>query len=247
MSTCTLQMQGRIAATPAAYTMTVDGVQVHSGPVQSDLPLGSNITLLTMQNITTPGNLLASITVTTGVITLGPVSVLGPVETPDGADLRSNIKTNNANPSWPSDGGPTLPGGTPQDPDWIGWYFYQLGKDDTHTFDINVPMLPTRYVAFVNQPISVTTGSSTTFSLNMPNIDPQKPLPATVNWRVVNGTTSDSDFEAVTGSVVFATANNSLTINTVAQASPNPAKTFGLEIIATGGNVIGKSTRINLV
>jgi len=245
MSTCTLQMQGRLAATPAAYTMTVDGVQVHSGPVQSDLPLGSNVTLLTMQNITTPGNLSASITVTSGVITFGPVSVLGPVQDPNGGDLRSNIKTNNANPPWPSDGGPTLPGGTPQDPIWTGWYFYQLGEEDTHTFDINVPAMP-RYVEFIDQPLSVTTDSSTTFSLNIPN--PKVPFPTTLNWRVVNGTTSDSDFGAVTGTVEFATANSSLTINTVAQASPNPAKTFGLEIVAPStGNVAGQSTKIDLV
>jgi len=247
-TTCILRVEGRIFASPSAYTMTVNGEQVHSGPVQSNLPLGSDITLLTIPNVTFPGNLSASITVTTGKMTLGPISVLGNVSMPFASlDLRTNVKIDNANPPWPSDGGPTLPEGTPQDPNWTGWWFYQLGQGDTASFNIVVPENARGgLVNFVNQPTSVTTGSSTTFSLNIPVPGPI-PFPKTATWRVVNGTTSDSDFEAVTGNVVFATANSSLTINTVAQASPNPAKTFGVELLTPTGNIAGQSTIMNLV
>jgi len=246
-TTCILRVEGRIFASPSAYTMTVNGQQVHSGPVQSDLPLGSDITLLTIPNVTSPGNLSASITVTTGKMTLGPISVLGNVSRPFASlDLRTNVKIDNADPPWPSDGGPTLPEGTPQDPNWTGWWFYQLGQGDTASFNIDVPTV-TPVVEFIDQPLSVTTGSSTTFSLNIPGPGPA-PFPRTATWRVVNGTTSDSDFEAVTGNVVFETVNSSLTINTVAQASPNPAKTFGLAIIKQStGNVVAESAIINLV
>jgi hypothetical protein len=53
-----------------------------------------------------------------------------------GLDVRSDIKINGQNPSWPDT--PPYPGDDPENPDWGGWFF-DTAPGSTVTFTITVP------------------------------------------------------------------------------------------------------------
>lgn len=51
-------------------------------------------------------------------------------------DVRADILINGSAPEWPATPVVPMPGGTPEDPDWYGWYF-ELGAGETITFNID--------------------------------------------------------------------------------------------------------------
>jgi hypothetical protein len=143
MSNVNLEMEGRVFATPSALTMLVDGVEIHSGQVGAGQPLDTEITLVNIENVVPESTLSASISVTSGVITAGPVWLLsGDLGSePCSLDVRSNILINGVAPEWPATPVEPMPGGTPENPQWTNWFF-ELGAGETITFNIEVPAAP---------------------------------------------------------------------------------------------------------
>jgi hypothetical protein len=127
-----LELKGRIFATPSALTMIVDGEEIHSGQVGSGQPLDTEIVLVEMSDVTPDSTLSVTISVTAGVITVG--QVLDRV----GHDIRTNILINGSLPLWPATPVDPMPGGSPGEPDWSGWFF-EIGAGETITFNLAVP------------------------------------------------------------------------------------------------------------
>jgi len=143
MSNVNLEMEGRVFATPSALTMIVDGVEIHSGQVGAGQPLDSQITLVNIPNVAPSSTLSITVSVTSGVITNGPVWQLsGNVGSdPCSLDLRTNVLINGIAPEWPATPVKPMPGGTPENPQWTNWFF-ELGAGETITFNVVVPDAP---------------------------------------------------------------------------------------------------------
>jgi len=140
MSNINLDFRGRVFATPSALTLIVDGVEVHSGQVGSGHPLDTEIDLVTMSNVAQGSTLSSTITVTSGVVTIGQVLEADDTQTISN-DLRTNILINGVAPEWPATPVEPMPGGTPENPNWTGWFF-ELGAGETITFNVVVPAEP---------------------------------------------------------------------------------------------------------
>jgi hypothetical protein len=137
-----LEFHGRVFATPSAITMVVDGAEVHSGQVGAGQPLDTDISLVNLANLAPGSTVSATVTVTSGVVSAGPIwEPLG--EDEYGPDLRvsSSILINGSPPEWPATPVEPMPGGTPEDPDWARWSF-ELGAGETITFNFVVPEPP---------------------------------------------------------------------------------------------------------
>lgn len=135
-----LELQGRVAATPSALTMIVDGTEVHSGQVGAGEPLDTQINLLNLSDI--PGNatLSTSISVTSGVVYVGPIWGLAgdPGTDPATSDLRTSILINGSAPEYPASPVVPMPGDDPNNPDWTNWFF-EIAAGETITFNIQTP------------------------------------------------------------------------------------------------------------
>jgi hypothetical protein len=152
-----LNFKGRVFATPSAVTILSNGVEIFSGQVGSGQPLDTEVDLYST-TITLPSTeqtLAISLSVTSGVITAGLVelyiddyaSATPPVApysypgtTPE-YDLRENILINGSLPEWPATTVEPMPKGTPENPDWDGWFF-ELAAGESTTFTVNIPALP---------------------------------------------------------------------------------------------------------
>lgn len=136
--------RGRVFATPSAITVLVDGNEVLSGQVGTGQPLDTETTFLEYNwgEPTPPGAVTpVSISVTSGVVSIGPWFVQAfPGQTTEfGPDVRQNILVNGALPEWPATPVTPMPGGTPENPDWYGWFF-ELGAGETITFNLVNPI-----------------------------------------------------------------------------------------------------------
>jgi hypothetical protein len=112
------------------------------------------------------------------------------------------------------------------------------GSTFTAVMHINSPAaLP--YIQFDSIPSTIQPGESGTFVTTIPNVSPDWPLPRTYGWRVVHITTTNADFQAVTGSVPYNTSTASFNITTVAHNPPQSSKTFRVEIygLITGNSL----------
>ncbi len=122
---------GRVLSTPAAMTLLVNGVEVHSGQVGTAMPLDTQIVLTSYDwaSDAKAGDTVAvNISVTTGVLTLGSVIMQ------EGAtDQRKNILINGQSPETPA----TPMGQNPED-EWAGWYF-EVSAGETITFNLEYP------------------------------------------------------------------------------------------------------------
>lgn len=145
MTTATrqLKIQGYLETETASAIIAINGVEVFNGVVgvghTGPMPPSEIVDLatFTFEGQTTPNQEIhVAITVTSGSAAFASLFVnrnsdpLGEPtwrypasETDDG---RTNILVNGVEPQWPSDGGPTVPGGTPENPIWIGWAFRLL-------------------------------------------------------------------------------------------------------------------------
>lgn len=138
MSNVTLDFTGRVFATPSALTLIVDGVEIHSGQVGSGQPLDTEIDLVTMSNAAPGSTLSCTITVTSGVVTIGQVLEATDDTQPISNDLRTNILINGVAPEWPATPVDPMPGGTSENPNWTGWFF-EIGAGETITFNVQTP------------------------------------------------------------------------------------------------------------
>jgi len=117
---------GRIFSTPAAVTALFNGEEVFSGQVGQGVPLDTetDILLFDWKNATDEATASMTITVTSGVISVG--SCLGDA----GIDMRKNILINGQPPEQPSsDVGFVLT------QDWAGWFF-EISAGETITFNL---------------------------------------------------------------------------------------------------------------
>jgi hypothetical protein len=133
-----IQFTGRTMATPSAMTVLFDGTEIFSGQVGSGIPLNTLVNLLTYEwaQATLGQNASITVSVTSGIVTIGSVG-WDPAELPP-ADSRisSTILINGLAPEWPAEGTqPRMPFGTPENPDWSYWEF-EIGAGETITFDI---------------------------------------------------------------------------------------------------------------
>lgn len=168
----TLTFNGRIFATPTAATVLIDGQEVLSGQIGAGQSLDTQFEFL---NVTSNGGAV-SITVTSGVMTVGSVGIqytpaawdsstayrVGGLVTSGGQiyvciqnspagtpvsntaywqtdtgfdpDGRESILINGQPPAWPATPVTPMPGGTPENPDWFGWYF-EVSAGETITFN----------------------------------------------------------------------------------------------------------------
>lgn len=128
-----VSFRGRVYATPSAVTILVEGTEVFSGQVGAGQPLDTLLSLATVPLAT--GNLAVSMSVTSGVVGVGPVvsNGLNGYE-----DTRNNdILVNGQAPEWPATPVNPMPGGTQQNPDWTGWLF-EVSAGETITFTVDV-------------------------------------------------------------------------------------------------------------
>ena len=146
-----LKIKGYLATETATATILINGVEAYNGPVadgQTGPMLPSNtvdLASFTFAGQSIPAEtIVVTVTMTSGSAAFGsmfvnrerdplaePVWLYPNSGTDDG---RTNISINGVAVQWPSDGGPTVPGGTPENPNWTGWTFI-LDEGDTLEFD----------------------------------------------------------------------------------------------------------------
>lgn len=137
--TTSVSFHGRVFATPSAATVIVDGNEVFNGQVGVGQPLDTEIvlasTILPSGNVSV--NVPVSVAVTSGVITVGQV-----LANDSGFDIRNNdILINGQAPEWPGTPLDLMPGGSPESPNWQGWFF-EVSAGETITFTIAVQKAP---------------------------------------------------------------------------------------------------------
>ena len=250
-------------STPASITATIDGVVVFSGPISTlDQPLpvlpepAANVALPTLFTWTNTlyfsGTQSYSIAVTGSPLLLGStladhfiandVSQFGIFYSydDDGAlvgDPLANVVIDGVALTRGPDNA-ALPG------QWQ--WLVPAGSTLTAVMNINpAPGLP--YIQFDSIPSPIQPGDSGTFVTTIPNVNPDRPLPRTFGWRVVHITTTNADFQAVTGSVPFNTSTASFNITTVAHDPPQSSKTFRIEMYGlTTGDALSISDIVTI-
>ena len=133
----------RREADPTAATIIVDGTQIFSGVVGAGTTIGETFETDPLPVSLNPGQTASmSIAITSGILKCGGVYS----DADDYPDFRVNNSEliNGAPPEWPASPVDPMPGGTPENPDWNGWY-QELGAGETFTCNITVP-LPARSV-----------------------------------------------------------------------------------------------------
>jgi hypothetical protein len=124
---------GRVLSTPAAVTLLVNGVEVHSGQVGAGMPLDSQLVLASYEwasNAKAGDTVTVNMSVTTGVLTVGSVIM------ENGAtDQRKNILINGQPPEEPA----SSVGQVPAD-NWAGWFF-EVSAGETITFNLEYPAI----------------------------------------------------------------------------------------------------------
>jgi len=248
--------------TPASITATINGTVVFSGPVSTlDIPIpirpdpssGADPTIFTWTNsLDFTGTQTYSIAVTGSPLVLSftgadhcfpnDSALFGTFYTQEingvaVADPLTNVAIDGIVQTRGPDNG-TLPG------QWQ--WLIPAGSTLTAVLNIN-PAVPLYYIQFDSIPSNIQPGQSGTFVMNIPSVDPDRPLPHTYGWRVVNGTTTNADFQAVSGSLTFNTPTASFNITTVAHDPPQSPKIFTTEIYGLiQGNTLSTSNIVTI-
>lgn len=140
MATRDLTITGTMVTELADAIISINGTQSYSGPIGvgvTPVPPGTvgpadNLIIagFTQEDINVTEAITVTVTVVSGAISVGRMSVnIQEGRFYPDIDFRSNITINGLAPTWPTDGGPTVPKGTPENPDWTGWCF-QLDVGD---------------------------------------------------------------------------------------------------------------------
>jgi hypothetical protein len=128
-----------------------------------------------------------------------------------------------------------------------GQWQWLIPAGSTFTATLNVDAGTSPYIQFDSIPVTIQPGSSGTFVTSIPSVNPAYPLPQSYGWRVVNITTTNADFQAVTGSITYNTPNASFNVATVAPNPLEPSKVFRVEIYGlTSGNIIAISELVTI-
>lgn len=134
---------------------------------------------------------------------------------------------------------------SPYRPEEPGQWWWQIPGGSVFTAVLHVAQ-PTRpFMVFDQIPGAISAGSSGQFEMSI-TTDRPIDFPQTYVWRVVNGTTTDDDFVAVSGNVVFETANAAFEIGTVSHAGPSVSKDFRVEIQNLEGNALISSRSVTI-
>ena len=250
-------------STPASITATIDGTVVYSGPISTlDAPVPSRPytattglpAIFTWTNtVEFSGTQSYSIAVTGSPLlldftaadyssisnvttfstfytyTTGGVSVADPFTN---VAIDGVVQTRGPDDS-------VLPG------QWQ--WLIPAGSTFTATLNVDAGLVLSPYIQFDSIPVTIQPGSSGTFVTSIPSVNPAYPLPQTYGWRVVNISTTNADFQTVTGSITYNTPNASFNIATVAPNPLEPSKVFRVEIYGlTSGNVLSTSDFVTI-
>ena len=260
MTTRIFQQHARgYGAAPTNITVTLDGQEIFSGPIlteNSPLPVlpdpDINITneIFTWEKDSTfSGTMELAITVSGSPLLLADTLANYPTNSPEYADqfvgfysyVDGGTEYSDPFTNEQIDG---IPVSRIADPALSGQWWWKImpGSVFTATININASVQP--YVVFDSVPGSISAGSIGEFSVSMPSVSPEFPLPRTLVWQVQNGTTVDSDFVALSGNVEFVTANSAFSISTAGGATPG---NFSVQIRNQSGNLISTSEKVNIV
>ena len=140
----------------------------------------------------------------------------------------------------------------PFQPSEPGQWWWRIPAGSTFSANLHIIACvaqPAPYIEFDSVPTTIQAGTSGTFTLTIPNVDPDFPLPQTYGWKIQNLLpTTPADFQEFSGTVSFNTSTASFTIDTVAQPPAPMAKTFRAEIYRlTPGNTIVTSSLVTIV
>ena len=91
-------------------------------------------------------------------------------------------------------------------------------------------------------PNPVTEGNAVTINFGTTNV----PTGSTLTWNVINGTTTNADFAAVTGIVNSGFGSGSFTVTTVTGDGSESAQTFQVQLLGTASQQIGISASITI-
>lgn len=132
------------------------------------------------------------------------------------------------------------------DPAYPGQWWVVIPGGSTFSGTLNVNAAQPNIVVFESVPETINPGASGTFSLSIPNtFTPQ--YPRVFEWRIINLTSSNDDFQQANGSVTFDTDASSLQITTIAYDPPQAAKMFQVEILRPAPNDSLSVSRSNIV
>ena len=108
--------------------------------------------------------------------------------------------------------------------------------------DTSTAPVPTYF--FNGQPTSINEGTATTFVVGTTNV----PNSTTLYWTIVNGTTSNADFSAVSGSFSISSNAGSFAITPLADVTTEGSETFTINIRtgSAAGPVVATSTTVTI-
>lgn len=124
-------------AIPTAITILINGNQVFSGQVGGAVTPGTKFDLdpISIPIANVGDTVSCSVACTSGIFRFGPVYATNYYTTSGSCfeDMRmADILINGVPPEWPATPVDPMPGGTPENPNWDGW-FHELGAGETAT------------------------------------------------------------------------------------------------------------------
>jgi hypothetical protein len=147
-----LQLKGQVCS-QSSINIFIDDVQIFSGPINQ--PPDKEITFDEFQCMDYGSEKIVKVSVNSGYVKLGSAllwvddflpqvpAFYAPrdyIRHAPGSDIdhRTEILINGAPPKWPDFSLDFMPGGTPENPDWNGWFF-DLYTNDVATFKVVLP------------------------------------------------------------------------------------------------------------
>lgn len=245
-------------AAPASVVCQINGNTIFSGTIQTldepepELPNSSltvdNVAWTWTEDADYTGNKTISIAVSNSPLLLGVLKINNPYNTAagfqgftatiDGVETTDPFanETINGTPVAPTPGG-DLTG------QW--WWWIPAGATFVATLHVAAAEQPEDDgIVFGNVPLTMPPGSTGVFEVSLTNED--RPYPRTFTWQIINGSSTDSDFVAANGTVVFNSANSSFNISTVAHDPAQGPKDFKVCMVNSSNMQAAVSSMVNI-
>lgn len=128
------------------------------------------------------------------------------------------------------------------------WWFIPEGSIWTASMHVNRPdQFENAYVVFNSAPSTVPAGTQAHFLVSIPEVDPDHPLPKTYIWQIVNVTSTDSDFDNISGNVIFDSADSSFAVDIANDNDLEHSRNFMVQILTSNGIPLGTSQTISII
>jgi hypothetical protein len=131
----------------------------------------------------------------------------------------------------------------PYDPYLKGQWWWRILGGTTMTAVMHVNAAPRPYIVFDSLPQTVVAGDQAQFTVSIPEVNPEYPLPRTYRWQVVDLTTTSADFLSTSGNVTFDTAQSGFVIDTVNQGGSQSDKEFTVHLKSLNDNILIQSSQ----